>query len=109
MIAVLSVMCASVAAGFSRTTMTPAAQASRAPMSADAVKARLLGNWMLVKYEVFGENGEARAGTYDMARVMWAGTEQVRYYGFSDDGTQLTLSLKSGERITQTLTWERVK
>jgi hypothetical protein len=37
----------------------------------------------------------------------WIGTDQVRYYGFPADA-QLTLSLKSGDRITQTLTWERV-
>jgi hypothetical protein len=39
----------------------------------------------------------------------WIGSEQVRHYGFSSDGRQLTLSLKSGERITQTLTWERTR
>jgi hypothetical protein len=39
----------------------------------------------------------------------WVGTEQVRYYGFSPDGNQLTLSVKAGERITATLTWVRVK
>ena len=37
----------------------------------------------------------------------WLGTEQVRHYAFSSDGKQLTLSLKNGDRITQTLTWER--
>ena len=39
----------------------------------------------------------------------WLGTEQVRHYGFSSDGRQLTLSLKNGDRITQTLTWERAR
>lgn len=39
----------------------------------------------------------------------WIGTDQVRYYGFSDDGNQLTLSVKAGERVTQTLTWVRVR
>jgi lipocalin-like protein len=37
----------------------------------------------------------------------WVGSEQVRYYGFTADG-RLTLSLKQGVRVTQTLTWERV-
>jgi hypothetical protein len=32
----------------------------------------------------------------------------VRYYAFSEDENQLTLSVKSGERVTQTLTWVRV-
>jgi hypothetical protein len=31
-----------------------------------------------------------------------------RHYAFTESG-QLTLSLKSGDRVTQTLTWERAK
>jgi len=42
------------------------------------------------------------------SRPDWIGSEQVRYYGFPADNT-LTLSLKSGDRVTQTLTWERAK
>jgi hypothetical protein len=136
-----------VASGLSRTIprQTPAAA---------GIKQRLVGNWTLAKYEVFGENGEVRPGNYDVGRIMygdggemtahlmrttahaylgyfgpytidaekgtvvhhvvgsslhsWIGSEQVRYYGFTTDG-RLTLSLKSGDRITQTLTWERVR
>jgi Lipocalin-like domain len=127
-----------------------------APQTAEAVRNQLLGNWKLVKYEVFDANGSARPGRYDVGRVAydtsgemtahlmhagddhaylgyfgpftvdaakgtvthhvigssnvnWIGSDQVRYYGFSADGNQLTLSLKSGDRITQTLTWVRVK
>jgi hypothetical protein len=122
---------------------------------ADDVKARLVGSWTLVKYEVFGANGEVRPGNYDVGRLRydaqgemdahlmrsrehaylgyfgpytidaqkrivvhhvagsslqnWIGTDQVRYYGFSTDGNQLTLSLKSGERVTQMLTWDRLR
>jgi hypothetical protein len=135
---------------------------------ADEVKQRLLGEWTLVKYEVFAENGEARPGNYDVARINygeremsahllrtggpkeapitepsraaayqrylgyfgpytidtarqtvthhvagssfphWIGSEQVRHYAFTPSG-QLTLSLKSGERVTQTLTWEKTR
>jgi hypothetical protein len=135
---------------------------------ADEVKQRLLGEWTLVKYEVFGENGETRPGNYDVARIAygeremsahlmrsgaakqapttdasraeayqrylgyfgpytidtdkrtvthhvagssfphWIGSEQVRHYAFMPNG-QLTLSLKAGERITQTLTWARTR
>jgi hypothetical protein len=130
--------------GFSRT------------VSADdeaAVRQRLIGNWKLVKYEVFAPNGEVRSGNYDVGRLMyderemtahlmrttthaylgyfgpysidaakgivvhhvagsslasWIDSEQVRYYGFTADG-RLTLSLKQDDRVTQTLTWERVK
>jgi hypothetical protein len=126
------------------------------PPAADAVTKQLLGNWKLVKYQVFDESGSGRPGRYDVGRVAydasgemtahlmrtgddhaylgyfgpftvdaakgtvthhvigssnvsWIGSDQVRYYGFSADGNELTLSLKSGDRITQTLTWNRVK
>lgn len=120
---------------------------------APSVKERLIGNWTLVRYDVFGENGEIRRGNYDVGRIMygeggemtahltradrgaylgyfgpytidadkgivvhhvvgsslasWVGSDQVRYYAFTGDG-HLTLSLRQGDRITQTLTWERV-
>jgi len=129
-----------------------------ADAAADAVKKQLAGEWTLVKYEVFPENGPARPGNYDVGRInygeremsahlmrtdrpaepqnylgyfgpytidagrkivvhhvvgsslrTWIGTEQVRHYDFSNDGSQLTLSLESGGRTTQTLTWARTK
>jgi Lipocalin-like domain len=39
----------------------------------------------------------------------WPGSEQVRYYELSADGQRLSLSLKNGDRVTQTLYWERTK
>ena len=137
------------------------------PADDAAVRKQLAGEWTLVKYEIFGENGQTRPGNYDIGRINygeremsahlmrsgrpkesptteaaraaayqgylgyfgpytidagkkivvhhvagsslpnWLGSEQVRHYGFSADGRQLTLSLKNGDRITQTLTWER--
>jgi Lipocalin-like domain len=148
-----------VVSGFSR-TVTPAD---------DAVRKQLAGEWTLVKYEIFGENGQTRPGNYDIGRINygeremsahlmrsgrpkdspateaaraaayqgylgyfgpytinaekkivvhhvagsslpnWLGTDQVRHYTLSGDGKQLTLSLKNGDRITQTLTWERAR
>jgi hypothetical protein len=122
---------------------------------AESVKAQLVGSWKLVKYEIFGENGDSRPGNYDVGRLRydaqgemdahlmrsrehaylayfgpytihadkgmivhhvagssrqdWIGTEQVRYYALSRDGNQLTLSLKSDGRVTQTLTWDRLR
>jgi len=38
----------------------------------------------------------------------WAGTDQVRYYALSDQDRHLTLSVKTGDRVTQTLVWERI-
>jgi|KBSSwiStaDraftv2_1062776.scaffolds.fasta_scaffold46312_2 hypothetical protein len=150
---------APVVSGFSRTVTA----------ADDAVRKQLAGEWTLVKYEIFGENGQTRPGNYDIGRINygdremsahlmrsgrpketpateaaraaafqgylgyfgpytvdadkkivvhhvagsslpnWIGTEQVRHYAFSSDGKQLTLSLKAGERITQTLTWERTR
>jgi hypothetical protein len=158
-LAVAVVTAAYVVSGFSRTAVIA--------QTAD-VKRQLLGEWTLVKYEVFSDNGEARPGNYDVARINygeremsahlmrtggpkeapatepsraaayqrylgyfgpytidtnartvthhvagssfphWIGTDQVRHYAFTDSGL-LTLSLKSGERVTQTLTWQRLK
>jgi hypothetical protein len=39
----------------------------------------------------------------------WVKTDLVRWYAFSPDGKQLTLSLKNADgRVTGTLTWERM-
>jgi hypothetical protein len=134
-----------VVSGFSRTAAD------------DAVRRQLSGEWVLVKYEVFAENGQTRSGNYDVGRINygeremsahlmrterpadpqrylgyfgpytidadkrivvhhvvgsslpgWVGSEQVRHYAFTADGG-LTLSLKTGDRITQTLTWTRAR
>jgi len=147
----------------------PAAQNPGGSAAAAATKRRLVGNWKLVKYEIFDPSGSSRPAAFDVGRLMydehgemaahlmrsgrpreaattetaraaayqaylayfgpftidpdqqivvhhvvgssrpdWIGSEQVRYYGFPADNT-LTLSLKSGDRVTQTLTWERVR
>lgn len=39
----------------------------------------------------------------------WVKTDLVRWYSFSDDGNRLMLSVKNGDRVTSTLTWERVR
>jgi len=39
----------------------------------------------------------------------WVGTDQVRYFKLSEDGKTLELSVKSGARVTSTLTWRRVE
>jgi hypothetical protein len=39
----------------------------------------------------------------------WEGTTLVRYFTFSPDGKTLTLSLKTGDRVTGTLTWQRLE
>ena len=39
----------------------------------------------------------------------WVGSDQLRHYALGADGNTLTLSLKNGDRVTQSLYWERVK
>ena len=39
----------------------------------------------------------------------WVGSDQVRYFSLSDDGSKLTLSVKNQTRVTSTLVWERIK
>ncbi len=39
----------------------------------------------------------------------WVGSDQVRYFTLSEDGKTLELSVKSGARVTSTLTWRRVE
>ena len=39
----------------------------------------------------------------------WVGSNQVRYFSLSDDGSRLTLSVKNNLRTTGTLVWERVR
>jgi lipocalin-like protein len=163
-----------LASGSARASSRAAAVASPIPSAGateqdDVVRRQLAGEWTLVKYDVFNENGATRPGNYDIGRINygehemsahlmrsgrprdaatteatraqafqgylgyfgpytvdaqrktvthhvvgsslpnWAGSEQVRHYAFSSDGRQLMLSLKSGDRITQTLTWERTR
>lgn len=38
----------------------------------------------------------------------WVKTDLVRFYGFSADGKRLMLSIRNGDRVTGTLTWERI-
>ena len=81
-----------------------------APLTADADRAaayrRYLGYWgpftvdeakSIVVHHVEGSSNPS-----------WVGSEQVRYYSFAADG-RLTLSVKSGERVTSTLVWERIR
>lgn len=39
----------------------------------------------------------------------WVGSNQVRYFKLSEDGNQLTLSVKNNDRVTSTLTWQRIR
>src|ERR1700704_1122940 len=54
-----------VASGVSRPVL------EQTPAAASQIKQRLVGNWTLVKYEVFGQNGDVRPGSYDIGRIMY--------------------------------------
>jgi len=46
---------------------------------AEAVKQRLVGNWTLAKYEVFGEDGAVRPGNYDVGRIMYGDAGEMTF------------------------------
>src|SRR3954462_12446078 len=48
---------------------------ARAQSADDTVRKQLAGEWTLVKYEVFPENGPARPGNYDVRRITCGGRE----------------------------------
>ena len=59
-----------VVSGFSRTIASPRRTADDA-----AVRKQLAGEWTLVKYEIFGENGQTRPGNYDIGRINYGERE----------------------------------
>lgn len=58
-------------------------------------------------YEIDREEGTVTHRPEGSTIFPWVGGELVRYYSFSDG--HLMLSLKDGERVTGTLTWERIE
>src|SRR3954466_10494042 len=49
---------------------------ARAQSADDTVRKQLAGEWTLVKYEVFPENGPARPGNYDVGRINYGERER---------------------------------
>lgn len=58
-------------------------------------------------YEIDAEQGTVTHRPEGSTIFPWVGGELVRYYSFSDGN--LELSLKDEERVTGTLTWERIE
>ena len=58
-------------------------------------------------YEIDREQGTVTHRPEGSTIFPWVGRELVRYYSFSEGN--LELSLKNGERVTGTLTWERIE
>jgi len=59
-------------------------------------------------YEIDEAKGVVTHHVEGALSPQWPGTTLVRYYAFSEDGKRLTLSIKTGDRTTGTLTWERL-
>ncbi|MCH8205094.1 MAG: lipocalin-like domain-containing protein [Candidatus Hydrogenedentes bacterium] len=59
------------------------------------------------RYEIDAERGIVTHRPEGSTIFPWVGRELVRYYSFSEGN--LELSLKNGERVTGTLTWERIE
>ena len=58
------------------------------------------------RYTLDEEAGSVTHSVEGSNILPWVGRGLVRYYGFSDGN--LTLSLKNDDRVTGTLTWERI-
>jgi hypothetical protein len=59
------------------------------------------------KYQIDPEKGTVTHLVEGAWREDWLGTSQVRYFAFSNAGNRLMLSVKTDDRVTGTLTWER--
>ena len=85
-------------------------KADRAPASAeDRANAyrRYLGYWG--PFTVDTTTGVVVHHVEGSSNPSWVGTRQVRHFSFADEGHRLTLSVKSGERLSSTLVWERLR
>ena len=82
-----------------------------APLAADAERAaayrRYLGYWG--PFSVDEAKGVVVHHVEGSSNPSWVGSNQVRHYRLSADGKRLTLSVKSGDRVTSTLQWERIQ
>jgi hypothetical protein len=80
------------------------------PVTTDADRAaayrRYLGYWG--PFTVDAATGVVVHHVKGSSNPAWVGSDQVRHYTFAADGRGLTLSVKTGERVTSTLRWERI-
>lgn len=65
-----------------------------------------LGYWG--RYEIDTARGSVTHVVAGSSNPNWLTSRQVRYYEFSPDGKRLMLSIKDGDRVAGTLTWERL-
>jgi hypothetical protein len=81
------------------------------PLTTDADRAaayrRYLGYWG--PFTVDEVKGVVTHHVEGSSNPNWVGSNQIRYYDLSSNGERLTLSLKSGDRVTSTLLWDRIR
>jgi hypothetical protein len=85
-------------------------KADTAPQTDDlraAAYRRYLGYWG--PFVVDSAAGHVTHIVEGSSNPSWVGSRQVRYYDLSPDDARLTLMLKDGARVTQTLVWKRVR
>ena len=95
-----------------------AAQLSRSdrdklsPMPSEAERATAYSGFLAYygRYTIDAANSRVTHHVEGSTNPNWPGTDLVRYYAFSPDGSRLMLSVKNAEgRTTGTLTWERTR
>lgn len=80
---------------------SPATETERA-----AAYSGYLGYWG--RYVIDETKGSVTHHVEGSSNPNWVTTQLVRFYAFSPDGNRLMLSVKSGDRVTGTLTWEKL-
>jgi hypothetical protein len=98
------------AAGQMSAHLMSSANRSSAPPSTNAERAAAYRRYLgyFGPFTVDESRGIVVHHVIGSSNPSWPGSEQVRYYDLSADGQRLSLSLKNGDRVTQTLTWRRL-
>ena len=85
-------------------------KAEQTPQTDDAratAYRRYLGYWG--PFVVDAAAGHVTHVVEGSSNPSWVGSRQLRYFQLSNDDMQLTLSLRDGTRVTQSLVWKRSK
>jgi len=85
-------------------------KADKAPATDDersAAYRRYLGYYG--PFTVDEGNGTVTHHVIGSSNPSWVGSNQIRYFTLSEDGSRLTLSVKNNGRVTSTLVWERMR
>ena len=87
-------------------------RATLSPMPSDTERATAYSGFLAYygRYTIDAATNRVTHHVEGSTNPNWPGTDLVRYYAFSPDGSRLMLSVKNAEgRTTGTLTWERIR